>query len=225
MTTPQQPQPPQQPGTAADAAAVAAVAGVLLTATTVGAAMAGLGVAYAATRVRPLAMRAALGVVLSMPPGQEGFHGEAGRQVARVNMLRRAQFTVSAAHRLSDDITQAHSRRQPVQPALDAGVQREKRYYGMHLVATWARTRAGAQVDSAVMEHGRLVGWHATVDAMTSKECLAANGKNFYAGHMPVIGYPGAVHPRCRCQPGRPFPGGQILPSYGLAASAYRRAA
>ena len=67
------------------------------------------------------------------------------------------------------------------------------------------------QVDMATMTYGLLLGWHTVIDKRTSAECYWANGQNFHADQMPAIGYPGAVHPHCRCYPGAPFPGGKLL--------------
>lgn len=218
MTTPAQPQQPQPSAAqqAAEAALVTAVAVALVNGVTVTGVLGGLATAYLPAKIRAVAMRAALGVVMHHPPAQEGFWGDAGRQMARQNILRRAQFTVAAAQRLNADVTRARSTGQPVAQALLAGVQRESRFYSQHLVASWNRTRAASQVDSTALSHGRLLGWHTVLDSKTSLECRQANGKNFFADHVPVIGYPGSVHPHCRCQPGAPFRTGAILPSYGL---------
>ncbi len=220
MSSSPQPPPPQPAG---DGGAVATVAGVLLTATTVDAALAalagaGAGALYGGltlkSKVERLAWRGALGIVMSHPPGQEGFHGAAGRNVARVNLMRRAQFTVSAAKRLSQDISRGISTLQPVATALNAGLQRERRFYGQHLLAIWNRQKAGSQADSAAMTHGDLLGWHTVIDGRTSAECRQADGRNFYVGEMPKIGYPGMVHPHCRCWPGKPFRDGDLLDAY-----------
>jgi hypothetical protein len=202
------------------------VAGVLLQAVSVDAAMQGLAAILRVQKRRADAMTAALEIVMGHPPGQEGFFGPASREMARLNLLRRAQFAVSAMKRLTSDATQARSQNQSAVKAILHGMSRERRYYALHLMAIWGRSRAGAQVDSASMTYGRMLGWHTVRDRNTSPECLAANGKNFYADHMPLIGYPGAVHPNCRCLPGAPFPGARLLPSYGMPqAGRYRRAA
>jgi hypothetical protein len=133
---------------------------------------------------------------------------------------------VAAARRIGADLSAAHSRGQSLPAALLKSVQRERRFYAQHLMAIWQRSQAGAQVDSAQMTYGNLLGWHALRDKNTSADCLAADGRNFYADHMPLIGYPGAVHPHCRCQAGTPFPGARLLPSFGTPqAGRYRRAA
>jgi hypothetical protein len=171
-------------------------------------------------------MLAALDIVISFPPGQTGAYGPATLATERLNLTRRAQFAINAARRIGADLTAARSQGRSISSQLAASVQRERRYYAQHLVAIWNRSQAGAQTDSAAMTYGRLLGWHAKRDAHTSRECLAADGRNFYADHMPLIGYPGAVHTHCRCQPGSPFPGARLVPSFGLPeAATYRRAA
>jgi hypothetical protein len=67
----------------------------------------------------------------------------------------------------------------------------------------------------AALEHGNLLGWNTVIDERTSAECRAADGKNYYATAMPDIGFPGSVHPACRCYPSGPHPGGRLLPSRG----------
>jgi Phage Mu protein F like protein len=222
MSSPPQP-PPQYPPPPAGGGVVAAVAGILLTSATVDAAMAALAAggaglvgtgAAAFAGARQLAWRGALGIVMGHPPGADGFHGAAGRNVARVNLMRRAQFTVSAAQRLSQDISRGISTLQPIATALNAGLQRERRFYGQHLMAIWNRQKAGSQADSAAMTHGDLLGWHTVIDGRTSAECRQADGRNFYVGEMPKIGYPGMVHPHCRCWPGKPFRDGDLLDAY-----------
>jgi hypothetical protein len=77
--------------------------------------------------------------------------------------------------------------------------------------AIYQRELAAARVDSAAMLYGRLLGWNTVVDSHTTPDCLAADGRNFYADKMPRIGYPGTVHATCRCYPGQPFPGAGMV--------------
>jgi hypothetical protein len=67
--------------------------------------------------------------------------------------------------------------------------------------------------DPATGQVTRLVGWHAKLDGRTSPECRAADGANFPANRPPSIGWPGAVHPSCRCRPGAPHAQGRLLDS------------
>jgi hypothetical protein len=128
---------------------------------------------------------------------------------------QRLQQAVDAARR------QGGSQAQALRDAMD----RERQYHAQHLDAQQRRRQAAAQVDVAALRHGvpyvdgvtgrptRLVGWHAKLDAKTSKECRLADGNNFPANRPPSIGYPGAVHPACRCRPGAPHANGQLLDS------------
>jgi hypothetical protein len=221
VTTPQQ--PPPQPATGQDAALVTAVGSALLSATGPAIALTMIPAGLLTGGIGGYAMGAALQIVMSFPPGQSGAYGAATLAMERSNLLRRAQFTVAAARRIAQALASAHSTGQPLSQALAAAVQRERRFYAQHLMAIWQRSQAGAAADSAAMSYGNLLGWHTVRDARTSADCLAANGKNFYADHMPLIGYPGAVHPHCRCRPGPPFPGAAMLAVPG--AGRYRRAA
>jgi hypothetical protein len=185
-----------------------AVASALATASTAAGATAILGPAIVRYKITSWALAAMLDIVMSHPPDAEGFYGPAGAQVARVNLIRRAMFGVSCLFRLNGDYARM---RAGGEVSWQDVLTRERRFYGQHLAAGWARTRAGAQVDSASMLYGRLLGWHTVTDTRTSPECLAANRRNFYADKMPRIGFPGMVHPYCRCLPGTPFPGAPLV--------------
>jgi hypothetical protein len=117
----------------------------------------------------------------------------------------------------------ARAKGDPVGAALLAQLERERRWYEMHQAAMWNRARAAGQTDMAAAEHGPLLGWNTVLDSRTSAECKSADGWNFYAASMPNIGYPGSVHPHCRCFPGPAHPGGRMLP--GGRAPRYARAA
>jgi len=204
MTTPQQQpppaqQPPQDQQLALAAAEALAVAGTVAEALTI------MGVALAALKLRQAAARAMLEIVMGHPPDAAGFYGPATTQVARLNLVRRAQFLVASIKRTNADFASGDPQR-----ILDAR-ERERHYYEQHMLANWSRERAAAQVDSASMEWGRLLGWYAVIDRRTEIECRLANRHNFYADKMPSIGYPGMVHLHCRCQPGPPFPGARIM--------------
>jgi hypothetical protein len=109
----------------------------------------------------------------------------------------RAQYILAASRR--------------ARAALQAGVPAEKvradeqRYFRLHLDAMTNRKKSAAQVDSATKRFGTTLGWHAVMDNRTSAECRAAHGRNFDATRRPAIGYPGSVHPHCRCRAGKPF--------------------
>jgi hypothetical protein len=221
MTTPQQP-PPQQ----SDTALAIAVGTVLVTATSAAVAIGPLTALLDYARIPRAAMGAVLEIVMGNPPGAVGFYGPATMAMERQNIQRRAAFVVAAARRIGSDIVAAHSQGRSAATALAVSIKRERRFYAQHLMAAWQRSNAGAQVDGEAMTYGLLLGWHTVRDTRTSAECRQADGRNFYADHMPVIGYPGAVHPHCRCRAGAPFPGARLLPSVGIPrAKQYRKAA
>jgi hypothetical protein len=104
---------------------------------------------------------------------------------------------------------------QRIQSAMSKGVPTEQAvvteatYDKMHDKANAARTRATAQAKSVVRSQGPIVGWYAHYDSKTSPECRLANGNNFDAMEGTLIGYPGSVHPYCRCWTGPPHANGQ----------------
>jgi len=81
----------------------------------------------------------------------------------------------------------------------------EKRYFNQHMEAVAKRRKSASAVDKARARYGDELGWHARMDSRTSPECREANGKNFSATRIPAIGFPGGVHPNCRCRAGRKF--------------------
>jgi len=98
---------------------------------------------------------------------------------------------------------------------IDAAKVREQRYYEQHVEAEERRMRMALMQDAAagIVAQDALLGWYAVPDASTTPECRYANGRSFKADQMPAIGWPGAVHMRCRCHAGPPRPGAPLLPS------------
>ena len=205
MTTP----PPQQPGQQQQTALAYAAAEALAAAVTVAGAMTVIGPVVEALNIRRKVAEAVLGIVMGHPPDAAGFYGPATATVVRMNLIRRAMFVAASIFRLAGDdrLMQAGAGA----GYWEDGLTRERGFYGQQLIAGWNREKASAAVDSASMEHGRLLGWYTTTDRKTSPECRMADRSNFYADQMPAIGYPGMVHPNCRCQPGPPFPGARIM--------------
>ena len=198
-------------------------AGVLATAATAAGAAAALASWFAAAGIETSALRRALDVVMGMPPDRAGFHGPAGAQAARLNLIRRAQFAVASARRLAADaVREAAGMGGP--ETLAGQMNRERRYYGQHLEAMWNRARAAEQSDLAAADYGLLLGWYTHRDARTSPECLAADRRNFRVDKMPQIGFPGGVHLHCRCSPGPPFAGAPVVGERaGVLRAAFRK--
>lgn len=210
----------QQPQTSgpSDADLIAAAALALAAAVTVPAAVALLTKLYIQAGISKLALHAAVQTVMDMPPEVTGIAGTATAQIHRLNQVRRAQMFLSMARRLTTDIRSAHSEGRSELRALLDGVERERRYFGMHRDAMWSRAKAAMAVDMAALEHGMLLGWHAHDDDRTTPDCRDADGKNFRADAMPLIGFPGAVHVKCRCTPVTPYPGAPLLPSAAVTS-------
>lgn len=107
----------------------------------------------------------------------------------------RAHYVLAASRRVQEAIAGGIHR--------DEALRREQRYFNQHIDAVANRRRAASQVDKAQARYGDELGWYAKMDSRTSEECREANGRNFNASVRPPIGYPGAVHPHCRCRAGK----------------------
>lgn len=153
--------------------------------------------------------------------------GEAGRVARRQALIHRAAYVLAAARRVD------RARRDAGRPtsgdnpreAVAAAVTRERRFYAQQRDAEANRTRTAADVDKAALEYGPLLGWYSVRDERTSPECRAAHGGTFRAGQPPVFGYPGAVHPHCRCRPGPARAGAPSVNAKLAAAGITRRPA
>lgn len=124
----------------------------------------------------------------------------------------RSLYILAAAQRLGEATDFEHAM------AIEHG------YFLRHVAAEERRVRAAALVDvtkrllgdrteEQADSHVPLLGWRAVVDDRTTPECKWANGRNFRADRIPVIGLPGGVHPRCRCVAGPPIKGAPMIPS------------
>lgn len=144
------------------------------------------------------------------PPRLEGI-GPATKRIVDLNWTRRAQFLLASAHRINAAIAQAQSRDESRGAARRQQLDTEARFYKQHLFAAQQRVAAAAAVDGAGATWGPVLGWRAVLDSAVTPDCRAADGKNFWADTPPDIGWPGTVHPRCRCHPVRPFRGAVML--------------
>ena len=117
-------------------------------------------------------------------------------QNAEAEGLYRSAYILLASRR----VQQALANGTPLEEAMKA----EETWFSRHIGAQANRRRAAMTVDAAAKKVGPKLGWYAKMDAKTSVECRAANGTNFTVDRVPAIGWPGAVHPFCRCRPGKP---------------------
>lgn len=225
---PRQPPPPTAPAIPPSTLAAMALplAALLLTAVSAAAVIAALKLRFKLGVLSALFWLALLWVlsriVMQHLPPVTGVTGPASEQTSRMNTARRAQFAIASTVRVMNAMLVARAHGENATQAGEQQVERERRYYQQHLDAMRQRAIAAAEVDMAVLEYGPILGWKAVLDSHTSAECRAADRSNFYAARPPYIGYPGAVHPSCRCKPVAPWPGGRLLPGSGPG---YARAA
>jgi hypothetical protein len=156
-------------------------------------------------------LRAIINIQMQYPADSIEGVGSATRWAAQANIARRSAFFVAAARRVQAGLAEARSRGEPASAALPRLAKLEFRYFRQHYEANQQRIIAASAVDGAVFRWGPVLGWKAVNDSRTSAECKAADGKNFLASSPPAIGYPGTVHPHCRCYPVPPFRGAALL--------------
>lgn len=200
---PQQPLPPSD-----DTGLIAVIAAALATGAATSSITAALAPYLIRAGINPQAFAraaAAVAVTIRRPSGV------AGRIVAAQENTYRAAYVLAAARRITQAArstpTGTLSRSEAIRQAITA----ERRYADLHKQAAANRRATAIQVDTQASRHGLLLGWKAKLDARTSAECRAANGNNFRADRPPLIGYPGSVHPHCRCQPTAPYPHGLLV--------------
>lgn len=127
--------------------------------------------------------------------------------VATQNAFRRAVYIINAVRRLAPAF---RARGEGADERRQRAIAAETRWLEAHEEAERKRNSAGRRIAEAVSgsrpdEQGEvLLGWYATIDNRTSRDCRQADGKNFDALIPPPIGYPGTVHLHCRCLPGVP---------------------
>jgi len=132
----------------------------------------------------------------------------------------RAMYLIAAADRLLEALDVPFGTTRAAQ-TVESAQRAEERYFELHMAAEERRMRAAALQDMAARLNGdrekaeaaTLLNWRAVMDARTTFECAQANGMNFRADRMPVIGWPGAVHNRCRCSAGPAVPGAPLMAS------------
>lgn len=204
MSSPNQPPPEQQQGGQLAAILAALVAALIAAETvqTIGALLARLaGMHIEAIRwlLRPRNRGGIREMIEIRPLGTDAW-AQAQFIQHRQNLHRRAAYLINAARRASRAYEAGGV------DGLNSAIERERRYWEQHLLAQARRTAAASAVaNEAQRQGGGLVGWHAVMDERTSRECRQAHGRNFDPNRIPPIGFPGSVHPHCRCSVGQPF--------------------
>lgn len=178
----------------------------MLLAATLGACSAGIA---RLTRLPVAAVAAALGTIgwqpSSVPPGGDPYSGmaAAARVTAAQNAAYRAAYVIKSAGRIGVSVSNGRS--------LEDAILSEKRFAVQQQAAGNKRTLNANRVDSAAAVYGDELGWYAVLDSRTDPQCRKADGNNFRASSPPSFGYPGAVHPHCRCRPGKRFARGRLM--------------
>jgi hypothetical protein len=150
--------------------------------------------------LRPYEELGSITLVTERPPPNTGGWSEPQVQQFNQNLRRRSAYIVAAGRRAS----RAYDEGGIV--ALREVYEKERLFFRQHVAAQQRRMRAAEAVGSAMEHYSEvLLGWVATLDDRTSGECRQAHGRNFDPSRIPAIGYPGSVHPHCRCRPGPPF--------------------
>lgn len=127
----------------------------------------------------------------------------------------RATFMLQSAIRIHNGLREGRSK-------FDLE-RKERKYYQQHLEIQSKRASAARAADRLVARHGNILGWYTVLDNRTSPECKQAHGKNFDVTRRPSIGFPGSVHPSCRCKPGPPHRGAGTV--YAIRHRLARKAA
>lgn len=197
MTTPEQ--DPQQQNQSATDEEIAAILAVLA----LGAAVDATAKALAGVLLVPLpiagAFLAGIGAE-ALKAFTQSAKGTTARAIAlRANLRYRAAFIINALRRIA------------AAPDWKTALKRELGFWKAHTTASKRRSTIARRIDAARKLYGDMLGWYATMDTRTSGECRAADHRNFNALQPPVIGYPGSVHPHCRCLPGPPIPGAKMV--------------
>lgn len=211
---PAQQQPPaqQQQDDQRDATVIAAIAVALAAGTAASAILpllAGLGVSA-------VAGKAVLALLRGRPaPATSG--GVVGRAAQRQAWIYRAAYVLNAARRVDAARAQARSSGGDQRQALRDALAREKRFAGQQQDVEQRRAQAARDTEAAAQKAsgsktppaGTLVGWKARHDlGNVTPACAAADGNNYPFDRRPRIGYPGTVHPKCRCLVVPPWPNG-----------------
>lgn len=142
--------------------------------------------------------------------------------------IYRAAYLLASSRRIQDARDQAVLHGEDPDQAVRLAAEREARFYTAHEQAVTNRRRSAQAVDRTARDQGAvgidpvtglpslMVGWHAVSDHKTSAECRAADGHAFPVSRVPPIGWPGAVHPHCRCTAGAAQPGMPLLDGSGF---------
>lgn len=196
---------------------VAAVAGLLAVGAAYDSTVKSILTVTASLGLPAMAIKTATRIAMSAPVGDAMPPGSrtdgAARVTASKERLFRATYLLNAAKRINNWF------REGIVPT--EIVRRERRHFEAHRQAQARRRKVAREIDAVAARYGSELGWYAKMDSRTSAECRWANGRNFRVDRRPPIGYPGTVHPNCRCVPGKPHASGKsVYPNRDVRKSA-----
>lgn len=125
------------------------------------------------------------------------------KRAARREIFYRAAYILRAAERMETDVHGGKS--------IPDAIADEKKIFVLHEAARLGRLDSAGYVARAADRFGPMLGWYLDPLLNNEPECIAANGHNFDAREGTLIGLPGAVHPKCGCIAGPPWPGAGMV--------------
>lgn len=125
------------------------------------------------------------------------------KKVRDTELLYRANYLLNAARRIQESIDEGMTVRQ--------ATRKESGNWQAHEKARRGRLDSVREAERQAQFYGDLLGWYLNPFLNNDRECIVANGNNFYASKGTIIGYPGSVHPNCGCTAGPPHPGGKLV--------------
>lgn len=125
------------------------------------------------------------------------------REVRDTEAYYRAAYVFNAARRITADLSGGDS--------LPEAIKKERPNTRAHEQARRNRLNIASKMQKLARQFGPLLGWYRDPLSDSESECVQADGHNFYATQGTIIGYPGSVHPHCRCVAGPPHPGGGMV--------------
>lgn len=95
--------------------------------------------------------------------------------------------------------------------SVTAQVVAERKYAAMHEDAQKERDVAAQRLNIAQKAYGNTLGWYTKGDGQVETRCKKLSGHNFRTDRPLPIGYPGTIHPHCRCWAGPSYGTGEML--------------
>lgn len=135
------------------------------------------------------------------------------REVRDQETFYRAAYVVNAAARIHASMSSGQTLKQ--------AVSTERPNTRAHEQARRNRLNTAVEMQRLSDLFGPLLGWYRDPLSDSESECVQADGHNFDPAVGTVIGFPGSVHPHCRCVAGPPIDDGGMVNDYVSLESAH----